>query len=144
MRLGVVLPPGETLNDRMGIVFSEASPERCVATMPVAPNRQPYGLLHGGASAVLAETLGSYAAALGAALKKKMAVGIELNCTHHRSAREGSVTGTATPIHLGSSVATYGIEIVDDAGEKICTARLTCMLIALRGDRMPDVAPAGG
>lgn len=117
----------ETLGGRMGIVLLEATPQRLVGTMPVDGNRQPYGLLHGGASAVLAESLGSIGAALHAG-PDATAVGIELNATHHRSATQGLVTGTATPLHLGRSLATYEIVITDEAGKRVCTARLSCMI----------------
>ena len=115
------------LAETMGIEITEASPERLVARMPVAGNRQPYGLLHGGASVVLAETLGSFGAALHAG-PERIAVGIEISATHHRSATSGHVTGTATPISLGRTVATYEIVIVDDEGRRVCTSRLTCLL----------------
>ncbi|WP_428834591.1 PaaI family thioesterase [Nonomuraea maheshkhaliensis] len=111
----------------MGIEFLEAGPERVVGRMPVEGNTQPYGLLHGGASAVLAETLGSVGAAVHAG-PDRIAVGIELNATHHRSATSGHVTGIATRLHGGRSLATYDIEISDDQGRRVCTARLTCML----------------
>ncbi len=137
---GALLPRAETLNGRMGIEVLEAAPERVVASMPVEPNRQPYGLLHGGASAVLAETVGSIASALHAATLGLAAVGIELNCTHHRAARQGTVTGTATPLHRGGSVATYAIEILDDAGKLVCTSRLTCMLISPPTSRRGEAA----
>ena len=117
-----------TLIERMGIVVTEASAQRTVATMPVAGNTQPYGLLHGGASAVLAETLGSISA-MAHAGEGRAAVGIELNATHHRSARSGLVTGTATALHLGRTLATYQVVVEDDGGRLVCTARLTCMLI---------------
>ncbi|MET7395464.1 hotdog fold thioesterase [Dactylosporangium sp. NPDC005572] len=118
-----------TLPERMGITLVEASPERVVGTMPVAGNTQPYGLLHGGASVVLAETLGSIGAALHAArLFNGIAVGIEVNATHHKSARTGSVTGVATPLRLGGMIASYEIVITDESGERVCTARLTCAL----------------
>ena len=120
-----------TLIERMGIVVTEASPQRTVATMPVDGNTQPYGLLHGGASAVLAETLGSIAA-MAHAGEGRAAVGIELNATHHRSARSGVVTGTATALHLGRTLATYQVVVEDDGGRLVCTARLTCMLIDAR------------
>lgn len=116
-----------TLSDRLGIRLLEASPERVVGTMPVAGNTQPYGLLHGGASVALAETLGSFAAALHAG-PGRQAVGIEINATHHRSATEGHVTGVATRAHGGRTLATYDIVITDDEGRRVCTARLTCML----------------
>ncbi|MEV8515012.1 hotdog fold thioesterase [Dactylosporangium sp. NPDC051484] len=131
--VGDELPGGmslqDTLPERMGIVLLEASPERVVATMPVAGNTQPYGLLHGGASVVLAETLGSIGAALHSArLFNGSAVGIEVNATHHKSARAGLVTGVATPLRLGGMIASYEIVITDEDGERICTARLTCAL----------------
>jgi len=115
------------LAESMGLEITEASPERLVARMPVAGNRQPYGLLHGGASVVLAETLGSLGAALHAG-PERIAVGIEISATHHRSATSGHVTGTATPISLGRTLATYEIVIVDDEGRRVCTSRLTCLL----------------
>jgi 1,4-dihydroxy-2-naphthoyl-CoA hydrolase len=116
-----------TLVDRMGIVITEATPERVVGTMPVEGNIQPYGLLHGGASCVLAETLGSTGAAIHAG-PGRIAMGIEINATHHRSATSGLVTGVATRIHGGRTLATYDIEIVDEQGRRVCTSRLTCML----------------
>jgi len=115
------------LGDTMGIEITEASPGRVVARMPVAGNRQPYGLLHGGASVVLAETLGSMAAALHGG-PEKAPVGIEVSATHHRSATSGYVTGTASAISLGRTLATYEIVVVDDEGRRTCTARLTCLL----------------
>jgi uncharacterized protein (TIGR00369 family) len=117
-----------TLVERMGIEIVEASPQRLVATMPVAGNTQPYGLLHGGASAVLAETLGSVGAALHGESVGRISLGIEINATHHRAASSGVVTGVATPIHLGSTVASYEIVVSDDQGRRICTSRLTCLL----------------
>jgi len=115
------------LTERMGIVVTDWDPQHVVGTMPVAGNQQPYGLLHGGASAVLAETLGSVAAAL-AAGPTRSALGLELNATHHRAATRGLVTGVCTPAHIGRTVASYQIEISDEAGRRICTARLTCVL----------------
>lgn len=111
----------------MGIEFLEASPERVVGRMPVKGNTQPYGLLHGGASCVLAESLGSVGAALHAG-PDRIAVGIEINATHHRSATEGFVTGTATRIHGGRTLASYEIVITDEQDRRVCTARLSCML----------------
>jgi uncharacterized protein (TIGR00369 family) len=115
------------LAERMGIKIIEASPERIVGTMPVDGNTQPFGLLHGGASMVLAETLGSLGAHL-AAGPGRTAVGIEINGSHHRGAREGLVTGIATAISLGKTLAIYEIVLSDEAGMKICTSRLTCLL----------------
>ncbi|MFH8793184.1 PaaI family thioesterase [Streptomyces sp. NPDC017941] len=128
--LGVDLPAlfsAGHLGDRMGVHIVEASAERVVGTMPVEGNTQPYGLLHGGASAVLAETLGSIGAMLHGG-STKFAVGVDLNCTHHRGVRSGLVTGVATPVHRGRSTATYEIVISDEADKRVCTARLTCML----------------
>ncbi|MER7424361.1 PaaI family thioesterase [Nonomuraea rubra] len=111
----------------MGIQFLEVTAERVVGRMPVEGNTQPYGLLHGGASAVLAETLGSVGAAVHAG-PERIAVGIELNATHHRSATSGYVTGVATRLHGGRTLATYDIEITDEQGRRVCTSRLTCMV----------------
>ncbi len=117
----------EQLTERMGIKITERDPERMVGTMPVTHNRQPFGLLHGGASAVLAETLGSIAAALWGG-PDKVALGLELSCSHHRAATDGEVTGVCTPLHRGHTVATFEIRISDEKGRPICTARLTCLL----------------
>lgn len=116
-----------TLGEKMGIEFVEASPQRIVATMPVEGNNQPYGLLHGGASVVLAETLGSVGAALHAG-EGRIAVGLDINATHHRGARSGLVTGTATPLSLGRTLASYEVVIADDQGNRLCTSRITCLL----------------
>lgn len=120
--------PSETLADRLGITIGEITAERTTGSMPVAGNTQPRGLLHGGASAALAETLGSWAAAAHAG-PGRSAVGLELNATHHRGVREGTVHGVATALHLGRSTASYEIVVVDDEGRRVCTARLTCMLL---------------
>ena len=117
------------LNDKMGVTLTEVSIERVVATMPVAGNTQPYGLLHGGASIALAETLGSVGSGLHAQTLGKLAVGVDINATHHRSATSGIVTGVATPAHLGRTSATYEIVITDERGKRICTSRITCALI---------------
>lgn len=115
------------LGNRMGVQITEASADRVVGTMPVEGNTQPYGLLHGGASAVLAETLASVGAMLHGG-SSKIAVGVDLNCTHHRGAHSGLVTGVATPAHRGRSTTTYEVVITDEAGKRVCTARLTCLL----------------
>ncbi|MFD5649283.1 PaaI family thioesterase [Streptomyces sp. NPDC127039] len=128
--LGVDLPAlfsAGHLGTRMGVQIVEASADRVVGTMPVEGNTQPYGLLHGGASAVLAETLGSVGSMLHGGASK-IAVGVDLNCTHHRGARSGLVTGVATPVHRGRSTATYEIVISDEHNRRVCTARLTCLL----------------
>ncbi|MFG2312211.1 PaaI family thioesterase [Streptomyces sp. NPDC048566] len=139
--LGVDLPAlfsAGHLGNRMGVRIVEASADRVVGTMPVEGNTQPYGLLHGGASAVLAETLGSVGSMLHGG-STKIAVGVDLNCTHHRAARSGLVTGVAIPVHRGRSTATYEIVISDEADRRVCTARLTCLL---RDVRPGDAAPA--
>jgi 1,4-dihydroxy-2-naphthoyl-CoA hydrolase len=115
------------LADRMGITIVTATPQRVVGTMPVAGNTQPYGLLHGGASCVLAETLGSLGSALHAGLDRAT-VGIEISATHHRGAASGVVTGVATMLHGGRTMATYEIVITDEQGRRICTSRLSCLL----------------
>ncbi|GAB4050091.1 hypothetical protein GCM10028775_20880 [Catellatospora paridis] len=117
------------LAERMGIKLLEATPERLVATMPVEGNTQPFGLLHGGASCVLAETLGSIGATLhGSTIGRPYAVGVDISATHHRAARSGLVTGVATPLHRGGSIVTYEIVITDEDDQRVCTARLTCLL----------------
>ncbi|MEU0269679.1 hotdog fold thioesterase [Nocardioides sp. NPDC006303] len=117
------------LNDKMGVKILEISAEKVVGTMPVEGNTQPYGLLHGGASVALAETLGSTGSGMHAASLGKVAVGVDINATHHRSATSGIVTGTATAIHLGRSSAAYEVVITDERGKRVCTSRITCSLI---------------
>ena len=117
----------QLLPTKMGIEITEWDPKRVVGTMPVAGNLQPYGLLHGGANATLAETIGSVAAALNAGTER-VALGLELSCTHHRAARSGIVTGVATPLHVGRSTSTFEIVITDDEGRRTCSARLTCIV----------------
>ncbi|CCH79233.1 conserved hypothetical protein [Nostocoides japonicum T1-X7] len=124
--LSLEIPPG-TLMDRMGIELVEASLERVVGRMPVEGNTQPYGLLHGGASVVLAETLGSYGSAAHAG-PSRIAVGVDINATHHRAARSGWVTGVATPLSLGRTMCSWEIVVSDEDGNRVCTSRLTCLL----------------
>jgi 1,4-dihydroxy-2-naphthoyl-CoA hydrolase len=119
--------PSAPLHDRLGITVTEAAAERCVGTMPVDGNTQPFGLLHGGASCVLAEGLASIASTI-YAWPDRVAVGVDLNATHHRAVRSGTVRGVATPIHLGSSIATYEVAITDERDRRVCTVRLTCHL----------------
>jgi uncharacterized protein (TIGR00369 family) len=116
-----------TLADRMGIKILSASAAQVVGTMPVAGNAQPYGLLHGGASCVLAETIGSLGAALHAGIDR-VVVGIEISATHHMGARDGEVTGVATLAHGGRTLVSYDIVITDTAGRRVCTSRLTCLI----------------
>jgi uncharacterized protein (TIGR00369 family) len=119
-------PGNQTLTGRMGIRIVSAARDRVVGTMPVEGNTQPYGLLHGGASCVLAETLGSLGSALQAG-PDRVTVGIEINATHHRAASSGLVTGVATLVHGGRTMSTFDIAITDEAGRRICTARLSCL-----------------
>ena len=116
-----------TLPSRMGIKIQSASAARVVATMPVLDNVQPHGLLHGGASCVLAETIGSLGAFLHAG-GGRMVVGIEISATHHRGVRDGEVTAVATLAHGGRTLATYDILVTDAGGHRVCTARLTCLI----------------
>jgi 1,4-dihydroxy-2-naphthoyl-CoA hydrolase len=119
-------PENQTLPGRMGIRIVSASRERVVGTMPVQGNTQPYGLMHGGASCVLAETLGSLGSALQAG-PDRITVGIEINATHHRAARAGLVTGVATLVHGGRTLSTFDVVITDEADKRVCTARLSCL-----------------
>ena len=116
------------LDVKMGVRILEQSAERVVATMPVEGNRQSFGLLHGGASVAFAEALGSWAAVIHAG-PGRSAVGVDINATHHRSARSGLVTGVATAIRLGRTVASHEIVITDEDGNRLCTARITNLII---------------
>lgn len=118
---------GQQLNDKIGLKLLEVTPQRVVATIPVEGNLQPYGLLHGGANATLAESIGSTLAALNAG-PDRAAMGLELSCTHHRAVRSGTVTGVATPLHVGRGTITVEIVLTDDEGRRTCTARLTCVV----------------
>ena len=119
------------LDSKMGIEITEASPQRLVGTMPVVGNRQPMGLLHGGANVVLAESLGSVGSLIHAGPGRKV-VGIDINATHHKSATEGIVTGVATAITLGKTLCVWDVVITNEAGERTCTARITCLILAKR------------
>ena len=116
------------LDVRMGIEILEATPQKLVATMPVEGNRQPLGLLHGGANVVIAESLGSLGSALHAGLDN-IVVGIDINATHHKSAKSGKVTAVATPLSLGRTICSYEVIITNDEGHKTCTARITCLIL---------------
>jgi 1,4-dihydroxy-2-naphthoyl-CoA hydrolase len=115
------------MGEHMGLVITEASPQRMVGSIPVERNTQPYGLLHGGASVALAETLASVGSAL-AAGPDRVAVGIEINASHHRGASSGRVTGVATAVQLGRTLCTWDVTVSDDLGRRVCTARVTCLL----------------
>lgn len=119
-----------TAMEPLGIRFTEVGPDYLRATMPVDDRtRQPYGLLHGGASVLLAETLGSSAGGL-CVPEGKGVVGIEINANHLRGVREGVVTGTARPLHVGGRTQVWEIRIEDEAGRLVCVSRLTLAVIA--------------
>jgi uncharacterized protein (TIGR00369 family) len=128
---------GGTLGEKMGIEILEVSAQKVVARMPVAGNTQPFGLLHGGANVVLAETLGSIGAMMHAG-EGRIAVGVEINATHHRAARTGLVTGIATALSLGNTLATYDVVITDDGDKRLCTSRITCLI----REQVPSRPPA--
>lgn len=115
------------LAEKMGMRFLEFSVDRCVATLPVEGNTQPVGLMHGGAYVVLAESLGSMAANLHAG-PGRLAVGVDINATHTRSATSGVVTGVCTPIHLGRSLTVHEIAVNDERGRRLSTVRITNMI----------------
>jgi 1,4-dihydroxy-2-naphthoyl-CoA hydrolase len=119
------------LNEKLGVAFVEVSSERIVATMPVEGNRQPYGLLHGGASIALAETLGSCIAALNAP-EGRQVVGVDMNATHHRAGTSGTVTGTCEVVSAGRTLVSSQTTIRDEQGRLLCTARLTCLVLSPR------------
>lgn len=115
------------LDAKMGLEVLELTPARVIGRMPVRGNTQPMGLWHGGASCVLAETLASIGAAAHAR-PDRVAFGVDINATHHRPAATGWVTGTATALRLGRTIAMYEIVLVDDSDQRICTARVTCQV----------------
>lgn len=123
--------PVETtgLDAKLGIEITDYDPERMVATMPVAGNEQPYGLLHGGATCALVESIGSWAAALHAGPGRQV-VGIELNASYLRATTQGVVTAVCTPVRRGRTLATFLVEVSDDQGRPTASARLTCLVKA--------------
>lgn len=119
-----------TLLHTLGITITEAGPERVVATMPVTPAvHQPFGLLHGGASVALAETVASVGAYLGVAHLGLGAVGLEINANHLRAKRDGTVTATAVPVHRGRTTHVWTVEITDEAGRLVCISRCTLAIV---------------
>ena len=119
-----------TIAEQIGIVFTELGPDFLKGRMPVDHRtHQPYGLLHGGASCVLAETLGSVASALVIDQSKFICVGLEINANHIRSVRAGFVTGTASPIHIGATTHVWDIRIVDEREKLVCISRLTVAIL---------------
>lgn len=121
------------LDKKMEVKVLEESAERVVATMPVAGNTQSLGLLHGGAMVCLAEAVGSWAAVIHASTMGKVAVGVDINATHHSSGRAGHVTATATALRLGRTLCSHEVVIVDDAGKRLCTARITNAIVEPKG-----------
>lgn len=119
--------PAGALGAKMGIEVLEMSPQRSVARMPVEGNTQPYGILHGGAHLVLAESLGSMSAHMHAG-PGRFAVGIEISASHSRSVASGWVTGTCTAISLGRTLAVHEIVLTDDEGNRLSTVRMTNLL----------------
>ena len=117
------------LDRKLGIEVLEQSVERVVTRMPVAGNTQSLGLLHGGASAALAEATGSWAAMIHASTMGKVCVGVDLNITHHRGARDGEIVATAVPLHAGSRIATYEITVALADGTPVATARIMNLLV---------------
>ncbi|HKK04051.1 MAG TPA: hotdog fold thioesterase [Gammaproteobacteria bacterium] len=116
----------DTLTEQLGIVFTEVGDDYLAATMPVdGRTRQPFGLLHGGASAALSETLGSSGANCCLEMDKEYAVGLEINANHLRPARHGKVTGKAVPVHLGRRTQVWETRIEDEDGKLVCVSRLT-------------------
>ena len=131
-------PRPDTASHHVGIEYVDFGPEHLTARMPVDERtRQPYGILHGGASCLLAETVGSHASMLCLDPEKAWCVGLEINANHIRPARDGHVYATARPIHLGQSTHVWDIPIRDDADRLVCIARLTMMI---RSGRAP-IAP---
>ena len=119
-----------TLIEHLGIVFTGAGEDWLQATMPVeGRTKQPYGLLHGGASVVLAETLGSSAGNLCLDTRESMAVGLEINANHLRAVRQGVVTGTARAVHVGRGTQVWDIRIEDERGRPTCVSRLTLAVV---------------
>ena len=117
------------LDDKLGVEILDWNPDRLVGTMPVEGNHQPFGVLHGGATCTLAETIGSMAAAVGAGPHRQV-VGIELNVSYLRAATAGTVTAVCTPVRRGRTLSTFLIQITDDQGRPTASARLTTMTLA--------------
>ncbi|HVF39417.1 MAG TPA: hotdog fold thioesterase [Gemmatimonadaceae bacterium] len=118
----------------IGIRLTELGPDRVTAVMPVDDNtRQPYGLLHGGASAALAETVASIGALMNVDRDTQAAVGVELNANHLRSKTEGEVTATATPLHRGRTIQVWEIRIEDEDARLVCVSRCTLAVVSRRG-----------
>ena len=125
-----VISSGDTLVHHLGIEFLESGPDYLQGRMPVDKRtHQPFGLLHGGASVVLAETLASIGSAAVVDLRKNLCVGLEINANHLRGVKSGWVTGTARPLHLGRTTHVWDIRIVDEADKLVCVSRCTIAII---------------
>jgi 1,4-dihydroxy-2-naphthoyl-CoA hydrolase len=124
-----------TMGEMLNIKFTEIGYDYLIATMPVDNNtRQPYGLLHGGASAALAETIGSVASMLCIDTDKQICVGVEINCNHVRGKKEGIVTAKASPLHIGATMHVWDIKITDERDKLVCVSRLTVSVLKKRMD----------
>ena len=126
--------PEAPIHRRLGITVTHAAPDEVVGTLPVEGNTQPFGLLHGGASALLAESLASIGAALAAGPDHEV-LGIELSVSHHRSTGAGTVTGRATRLSHGSTLSSWQVAVDDDQGRRLSTARVTCLVRSRTGSR---------
>lgn len=123
------------LADTLGIELRELSAERVVATMPVDERtRQPFGILHGGASVALAETVASLGGTMNVDLDRFVVVGVEINANHIRAKKDGVVTGTGTPIHVGRSTQVWEVRIVDEESRPICVSRCTLAVVPRERD----------
>ena len=128
MKLREAMP--HTLANSLGIELTEITAERVVATMPVDDRtRQPFGILHGGASVALAETVASIGATMNVDLERFNVVGVEINANHIKAKRDGTVTGTATPIHVGRTTQVWQILITDEQGKSVCVSRCTLAVV---------------
>ena len=130
------VPPGEvqlggTLMEKLGLEVLHVAADRIVARMPVAGNTQPYGLLHGGATASLCETVASFGTAL-AVGPDHLVMGIELNVNHIRAVREGHVTATGVPLHIGRTTAVWNMDVRDDEDRLVAVSRLTLAIRPVR------------
>ena len=130
------MPQQETLLSTLGIEIVEATRERVVARMPVGPRvHQPFGLLHGGASVALAETVASTAAWMHVDQARETVVGIEINANHLRAKRDGVVTATASPLHVGRRTQVWDVRIADEEGRVVCASRCTLAVVPRPSDR---------
>jgi len=123
-----------TLGEHLGMQFVEIGDDYLIASMPVdSRTHQPYGILHGGASVALAETVGSIAAALVVDHEKFLCVGLDINANHVKSVRSGTVFAKATPLHLGASTHVWDIKITNEQGSLVCISRLTVSILQRKG-----------